>query len=167
MLGLALLYVGAVLFVNGLWLLGKAEDREVALINLFTGLLTFSIALYTAFARPLGAPASFLAAGQMLLFSFTYLWVGLNNLFKLGDGRALGWYCLFVAISTLPSSFATFEAGDGRIGTMWLAWGALWFIFFLLHGLKRPITRLAGWVTLAEAILTAWIPGYLILLGRW
>ncbi len=167
MLGLALLYVGAVLFVNGLWLLGKADDRETAVLNLFTGVLTFLIAIYTAFVQPLGVPASFLAAGQVLLFSFTYLWVALNNFFELGDGRALGWYCLFVAISTIPSSLVTFEAGDPRFGVIWLAWGVLWFIFFLLLALKRPLTRLAGWLAAVEGVVTAWIPGYLLLLGRW
>lgn len=167
MLGLALLYVGAVLFVNGLWLMGKADDRETGLMNLFTGVLTFLIAMYTAFTQPLGQPASFLAAGQALLFSFTYLWIALNNFFKLGDGRALGWYCLFVAISTLPSSLVTFQAGDARFGVIWLAWGVLWFLFFLLLALKRQIMRLTAWATVIVGIVTCWIPGYLILLGRW
>jgi hypothetical protein len=162
-----LLYVGAVLFVNGLWLLGKAETRETALLNLFTGTLTFLISVYIAFTRPFGDAASFLTAGQVLLFSFTYLWVGLNNLFNLGDGRALGWYCLFVAITTVPMSLITFQSGDGRFGVIWLIWGALWFVFFLTLALRRNLGSFTGYATAIVGIATCWIPGFLLLAGRW
>ena len=37
LLGLSLFYVGAVLILNGLWMLGRIGDREIAVINLFTG----------------------------------------------------------------------------------------------------------------------------------
>ena len=34
LLGFALLYVGAVLFLNGLWLMDRIGDREIAVINI-------------------------------------------------------------------------------------------------------------------------------------
>lgn len=37
MLGLILLYVGAVLFVNGVWLMERISGREVAVINILVG----------------------------------------------------------------------------------------------------------------------------------
>jgi hypothetical protein len=43
---LALLYVGAVLFLNGLWLMDRIGDREIAIINIFVGGLTLLIALW-------------------------------------------------------------------------------------------------------------------------
>ncbi|MEL7897792.1 AmiS/UreI family transporter [Vreelandella neptunia] len=36
-LGLTLLYVGAVLFINGIWLLGKISNQEVSIINVLVG----------------------------------------------------------------------------------------------------------------------------------
>lgn len=48
MLGIGLLYVGAVLYINALVFLGKVSGRAVAIMNTFTGLLTLFIALYTA-----------------------------------------------------------------------------------------------------------------------
>ena len=48
LLGLALLYVGAVLFLNGLWLMERVGDREISIINIFVGGLTLLIALYLA-----------------------------------------------------------------------------------------------------------------------
>ncbi|WP_288776222.1 AmiS/UreI family transporter [uncultured Psychrobacter sp.] len=46
MLGLTLLYVGAVLLINGLWLMGKIQDKEVPVINFLVGILSFLIAAY-------------------------------------------------------------------------------------------------------------------------
>lgn len=48
-LGLTLLYVGAVLFINGIWLLGKISNQEVSIINVLVGLLSFIIALHLIF----------------------------------------------------------------------------------------------------------------------
>jgi len=89
LLGLALLYVGAVLFLNGLWLMGHIDDREIAVINIFVGGLTLLISLFLAFGP--GADAgSIKAAGLTLLFTFTYLWVAYNRFHDV-DGRGLGW----------------------------------------------------------------------------
>ena len=49
LLGLSLFYVGAVLILNGLWMLGRIGDREIAVINLFTGGLTLLVSLKLAF----------------------------------------------------------------------------------------------------------------------
>ena len=43
LLGLSLFYVGAVLILNGLWMLGRIGDREITIINLFTGGLTLLV----------------------------------------------------------------------------------------------------------------------------
>ena len=48
-LGLGLLYVGAVLVLNGIWLLGYIQDREIWVMNIFTGGLVLAVALYSAF----------------------------------------------------------------------------------------------------------------------
>jgi len=74
--GMGLLFVGAVLIVNGLWLLGKAEDTDTAVLNFLTGGLTTLIAIWWAFSGASEGTA-FNAAGE-LLFAFTYLWVGHN-----------------------------------------------------------------------------------------
>lgn len=167
MLGLALLYVGAVLFLNGLWLLGRIGDREIAVINFFSGGLTLLIALYLAFG-PGSNPDSILAAAQTLLFSFTYLWVAINR-YTGADGRGLGWYSLFVAITALPVAITTLSSAASTwavwLGLNWAAWAILWFMYFLLLALKKPILRLAGAVTAVEGILTGWLPGYLLLTG--
>ena len=79
MLGMVLLYVGAVLCLNGLWLLGRIGDNEIAVIDIFVGGLTLLVSLYLAFG-PESNPANIKAAALTLLFTFfTYIWVAINR----------------------------------------------------------------------------------------
>jgi hypothetical protein len=86
MLGLILLYVGAVLFINALTALGHIEPKEAAIMNLLTGGLSLFVSLHQVAS---GDPALVRAAAFGLLFSFTYLWVAYVHLSGL-DGRGLG-----------------------------------------------------------------------------
>lgn len=167
LLGFALLYVGAVLFLNGLWLLDRIGDKEIAVINVFVGGVTMAVALFSAFGP--GADAASIKAGALtLLFTFTYLWVAWNR-WNGADGRGLGWFSLFVAITIVPVSLDTLANAQGIwdvwFGLCWAAWAVLWFMFFLLLALQKPIARLTGGVTVLEGILTGWLPGYLLLDG--
>lgn len=162
-----MLYVGAVLFVNGLWILGKVQDREVAIINLFTGAVGFLVAMFSIIRGDL---PSVEFGAYVLLFAFTYLWVAYNRFVDV-DGRGLGWYCLFVAITAVPVGLTVLSQAAGNawliwLGINWLAWAVLWFLYFVLLAVQRPIAKLTATVTIAEAVGTAWVPGYLILSGR-
>lgn len=167
LLGLVLLYVGAVLSLNGLWLMGRIADNEIAVINVFVGGLTLLIALFLAFG-PGADLASVKAAGLTLLFSFTYLWVAINR-HNDADGRGLGWFCLFVAITAVPVAIDTLATAGSTwnvwFGLSWAAWSVLWFMFFLLLALGKPIGKVTGAVTTIQGILTGWIPGLLLLYG--
>jgi hypothetical protein len=188
LLGVVLLYVGAVLVVNGIWLLGQArvaaggedgaaaaeghptfiQNREVSMLNLFTGFVgvVAAVTLIIQGNRDQDL-AALRAAGYILLFAFTYLWVAANNFLNAG-GRAFGWYCLFVAITAIPAGIQTLSNADGNdasiyLGIDWFAWSVLWFMFFLLLALDRPIARLTGSVAVLEGIATAWVFGILLL----
>lgn len=167
LLGLSLFYVGAVLILNGLWMLGRIGDREISIINVFTGGLTLLVALKLAFGE--GADgASIKAAALSLLFSFTYLWVAFNR-FTGADGRGLGWFSLFVAITAVPVAIDTLSVAsstwDWWLGLSWAAWAVLWLLFFLMLALHKPITRLTAGVAIGQGIFTGWLPGYLLLSG--
>lgn len=166
MLGIALLYVGAVLLVNSMMLLGKVSGKGAAPMNFFTGGITLILNVFAVWKAPAGEPLVYYTAATGLLFSFTYLYVGINNALGL-DGKGLGWYCLFVAITAIPTAALTFQSGDFRFGVIWLLWSFLWFLFFLLLALDKPIAKFTGYITLAEAIVTCWLPGYLLLVGYW
>lgn len=167
LLGLALLYIGAVLIINGLWILGYVGDREITFINLFTGFITLCVALYSAFGP--GADAASIKGGALsMLFSATYLWVAFNRIVG-ADGRGLGWFCLFVTITAIPVAVQTLE-GAHNISVVWLGidwslWALLWFAFYLLLGLQLKIGKPTAYLCIAVGIVTAWVPGFMMING--
>ena len=91
------------------------------------------------------------------------------NRYNGADGRGLGWFCLFVAITAVPVTIQTLQGATTTwgywFGLCWGAWGILWFLFFLLLVRKKPIAKFVGAVTVIEGIFTGWLPGYLLLNG--
>jgi len=167
LLGLALLYVGAVLFLNGIWVMGYIEDKEIAVINVFVGTLTLLISLFLAFGP--GADAgSIKAAAFTLLFTFTYYWVAWNR-WNGANGRGLGWFCFFVGITVIPITLQAFgEASstwDVWFALCWASWAVLWLLFWALLALEKPIAKMTGVICAAQGVYTGWVPGYLLLTG--
>lgn len=162
-----LLYVGAVLFINGLMILGKVEPRSAAILNLFVG--TLQVVTPTIVIVQSGGDSDvILGASGLYLFGFTYLYVGLNLLADL-DSTGVGFFSLFVSVAAIGYSYASFFVlSDNPFGVIWLYWSFLWFLFFVLLGLKREsISRYTGWVTAIQGWVTAAIPAYLLLTGNW
>lgn len=223
--GIVLLYVGAALLVNGIWLIGQAraadtatrepapqmagarlgaesslpdetgrgtdradhlaesrridvgshhlgflQGREVAVINIFTGSIGVAVAILLVVLGGINGVRSNVAdAAFILLFAFTYLWIAANQFLGAGS-RAFGWFCFFVAVTAVPTGIYALRDAQGNVAATWLAidwfvWAVLWFLFFLLLALERPIMRQVGWATIAVAIGTARIFGYAILQG--
>ncbi len=114
-----LLYVGAVLFLNGVMLLGKADPKSIAVFNVFVGGLQVLTPTVLIVAH-LDDPTALLNASGIYLFGFTYLYVGIGLLGDL-DTSGVGWFSLFVAIMAVGYSFANFRLlGDGPFGVIWL-----------------------------------------------
>lgn len=162
-----LLYVGAVLFLNGAMLLGWVDGKSAAPMNLFVGLLQVLTPTYLIFTAG-GDPDAILNASGLYLFGFTYLYVAFNLLGDL-DGTGLGYFSLFVAACALVYSALNFtRLGDAAFGVIWLYWAFLWGLFFVVLGLKREeLTRYTGAVCLTQGIVTGAIPAFLLLTGVW
>jgi hypothetical protein len=162
-----LLFVGAVLFMNGLLLLGKVDARSAAVFNLFVGALQVLTPTYLIFTAN-GDQDKILAASGIYLFGFTYLYVGIVLLAGI-DNICVGYYSLFVAIVALGYSFVNFHLfKDYPFGVIWLYWAFLWALFFVVLGLKRTeLNTYVGWVTAIEGWVTGVIPAALLLSGYW
>ncbi|WP_369251000.1 AmiS/UreI family transporter [Streptomyces sp. R41] len=163
-----LLFVGAVLFMNGLLLLGKVDAKAGAVFNLFIGALQVLTPTYLIFTAD-NDPLKILAASGIYLFGFTYLYVGIGLLAGL-DSTGVGYYSLFVAIAALGYAFVNFRLlKDQPFGVIWLYWAFLWFLFFLLLGLKMNghLRAYTGWVTAVQGWVTGVIPAGLLLSGYW
>ena len=232
MTGVVLLYVGVVLIVNGIWLIGQAraaaaaarmpametaavgstvrgggyageaaagqelggeavavppprgaeahplfiQNREIAILNIFTGFIGLVIAITFivdgGLARiPAEGLPSIRAGGAILLFAFTYLWVAYNQYANAG-GRALGWYSLFVAITAIVFGVYTVQTTPGSntadlwLAGNWFAWAVLWGMFWALLTLELPIARITGWVAVLEGAGTAWALAIALLWGK-
>jgi hypothetical protein len=118
---------------------------------------------------PCADASTITAAALTLLFTFGYFWVVWNR-WNGADGRGLGWFCLFVAITTVPVFIETFAGAqsvwDVWFGVSWASWGVLWFLFFLILALGRTeLTRATGVLCALQGVYTGWIPGYMLLSG--
>lgn len=162
-----LLFVGAVLFINGLSLLGWVKGKSLVPMNVFVGLLQVITPLYLIFTAN-GDPAAILGASGLFLFGFTYLYVAANNTFDL-DGSGLGWFCLYVVAAALAYAWFNIREANAAgyvFGVLWLSWTFLWFLFWLVLSLgKTSLTRYTGAVCATQGIITGFIPA-IILIGQ-
>ncbi len=161
-----LMFVGAVLFVNGLLLLGKVDAKGAATFNLFVGALQTAIPFYLI-ATATNTSDILLDSG-IFLFGFTYLYVGISNLAG-QEPRGLGWYSAWVAIMAAAFGVTNIvKFHDPTIGLLWLQWSVLWALFWLVLGLGiSRLTEVTGWLTLILSFTTCTIPGFVLLLGEW
>ncbi|MCW2908335.1 MAG: transporter [Actinomycetia bacterium] len=161
-----LMFVGAVLFVDGLLFLGRVDGKGAATFNLFVGALQVAIPFYLIATAP--STNDILLDAGIFLFGFTYLYVGISNL----AGQSLvglGWYSAWVAIMAAAFGITNIvKFHDPTIGLLWLQWSVLWALFWLVLALGMTrLTAMAGWLTLILSFTTCTIPGFLLLLGEW
>ena len=161
MLGIVLLYVGIVLINNGICRLFNIDEKSAAIMNIFTGALAVIIDTVSVIQ------GEYYAVGTGLLFGFTYLFIAINSIFNL-DKRPYGWYSLFVAINTIPCAYLSFtQELDWRMSVIWVLWGILWLTAFIEIVLKKNLGKFVPYLDIFEGIITAWIPGFLMLVDRW
>ena len=86
------------------------------------------------------------------------------------DQRLYGWFSLFVAINTIPAGILCLTSGYGGnawYGIIWFLWGILWLTAFIEINLKKDLGKFVPYLAIFEGIITAWIPGLLMLWGKW
>lgn len=162
-----LLYVGAVLFVNGLMLLDIVPARSAAVLNLFVGAMQCVLPTIMLVLAD-GDAAAILAASGLYLFGFTYLYVGIVNLSGV-EPEGIGWFSLFVAGGAVVYAALSFTVvHDPVFGVIWLSWAVLWLLFFLVLGLHRDqLTRFTGWSVVLLSQPTCTLPAFLMLSGTY
>ena len=161
-IGVVMLMIGMLLLVNAAWLQGKAETRDVGVFNLVVGVITVAYSGYLGLAAGI-APLS----AAFFLFGMTYVWVGINALRGAADQKALGFYCLLVAVLCMPFAFKTLQSGDLAFAIEWLAFGLTWFLFYqLLYAGKvavmKPLIMMVYLVGFSAAFT-----GWSMLYGYW
>ena len=168
MLGVCLLFVGIVLINNGICTLWNVNGKSAAIMNFFVGGLSIFINFLNL------VQGHYYAAGTGLLFGFTYLFVGIMHLIPV-DGRPFAVFSTFVAINAVVFGFIEGILGspelniepDIRWAAIWWLWAILWGSSFVTDILKKDLGRFVPFLQIFEGVVTAWIPGVLMLLGMW
>ena len=168
MLGVCLLFVGIVLINNGVCSLWKVDGKSAAVMNLFTGGLSVFINFVSL------TQGNYYAAGTGLLFGFTYFFVAADNIFRL-DSRPFGVFSTFVAVNAVVFGIVEGVTGSAALGivpdwrwaAIWWLWAILWGSAFVTDIMKKPLGRFVPCLQIFEGVVTAWIPGILLLLGLW
>jgi hypothetical protein len=133
--GVNMLFVAFILWVIAGNLRGKTGGKETGYLCILVGSLNTITALFLLLN---GNPLGF---GAFLLFAFTYFYFAMDILGGADTFTGLGNYALGVAITTIPYSILYFQLGDVIMGIVWLAWGQLWFMFYLANGLKKNVAK--------------------------
>ena len=168
MLGVCLLFVGIVLINNGVCALANVDKKAAAVMNVLTGGLSLFINLVNL------AQGNYYAAGTGLLFCFTYLFVAAMDIFDL-DALPFAWFSTFVAVNAVlfgivegvTGSAALGIAPDWRWAAIWWLWALLWGSAFVTDILGKNLGRFVPCLQIFEGVVTAWVPGVLLLLRVW
>ena len=150
MLGVCLLFVGIVLINNGICNFYKVDGKSLAVMNIFTG----GLSLFINFVNLV--QGNYYAAGTGLLFCFTYLFVAVNNIFKLSG-----------TLEGFTGSTALGIQPDIRWAAIWYLWAILWGTSFVEDIMGKKLGKFVPALQVFEGIVTAWIPGVLMLIGKW
>ena len=96
-------------------------------------------------------------------------WNPLNGIFNL-DQRLYGWYSLFVAVNSIPAGILCFLDGgffNISMAIIWWLWGVLWLTGWIETVATKNLGKFVGYLSVFEGIVTAWIPGFMIIAGWW
>lgn len=169
MLGVCLLFVGIVLINNGVCSFYQVDRHAAAVMNLFTGGLSLMINILHLIQ------GNYYAAGTGLLFCFTYLFVAANHLLPVKSAVPFAWFSTFVAINAVI--FGTIEgflgsaalgiSPDWRWAVIWYLWAILWGTAFVEDIMGKKLGKFVPALQIFEGIVTAWIPGVMMLLQIW
>jgi putative amide transporter protein len=157
---------GAVLFLNSIMLLGKAEAKSVGIFNIFVGIIQVIIPFYLIVVSSQNNWDLYNNAA-IFLFGLTYLYVGVTLLKGL-EGNGLGWFSLWVAlIAVFYTLISIIHFHDVVNALTWGMWAFLWFLFFLSNALKKKIDTYIGIVAFVQSWVTLTIPALLYFSGVW
>lgn len=168
MLGVCLLFVGIVLINNGVCTLANIDGKSAAVMNILTG----GLSLFINFVNLI--QGNYYAAGTGLLFCFTYLFVAAMDIFEL-DSLPFAWFSTFVAVNAVIFGYIEGVAGssvlgitpDWRWAAIWWLWAVLWGTSFITDILGKELGKFVPFLQVTEGIITAWVPGVMMLLGIW
>ncbi|WP_050614376.1 AmiS/UreI family transporter [Bacillus testis] len=157
---------GAALFLNSMMLSGKAEAKSVAVFNLFIGVLQIVFPFYSIIVSD-QANWTVYGFAATFLFGLTYLFVGCTFL-KGMHGSGLGWFSLWVSVvAVMYTVIAAVHFHNYVDALTWASWVVLWFLFYLLNSMDKPIEKFVSKVAFIQSWITLTLPAMFYFIGVW
>jgi hypothetical protein len=157
---------GAVVFLNSLLSLGKADAKSVGTFNIFVGVIQIIIPFYLLTVSGQDSWQHYNIAA-IFLFGLTFLYGGITILKGL-ESNGLGWFSLWVAIIAVIYTLTSIIHFHDVVNALtWGMWSFLWFLFFLSNTLKKKIDHYVGIVAFVLSWVTLTIPSLLYFIGVW
>ena len=135
----------------------NVDGKSAAVMNIFTG----GLSLFINFVNLV--QGNYYAAGTGLLFCFTYLFVAFSKILKLNP-VPFAWFSTFVAVN---GSEVLGITPDLRWAGIWYLWAILWGTAFVEDIMGKKLGKFVPGLQVFEGVVTAWIPGVMMLLGVW
>lgn len=155
---------GAVLFLNGLFLIGKADGKSIAYFNLFVGAIQTISPLYLVFVSD-QTNWTLYNYSSIFLFGLTYLFLAVTIIKDL-NGNGLGYFSLWVSIiSVVYTLVSIIQFGDIANAITWAFWAYLWFLFYLSMSCGKEIDAYTGRVAIVLSWVTLTIPSMFTMTG--
>jgi len=165
--GFTTLLVAAVVWVDGLWVMGKVSGKSIAFINLFSSIIILLTSVFSIFSVHANI-TSIYGGAITLLISCTYFWISLNIMSDVENMMGLGWFALMVSATLAVLLINPLKAVSPFwyiwSYANWLVWCILFFLYFLLIVFKIKINKLIGYYSIFAAIVNAFLPGFLALM---
>ena len=168
MLGVCLLFVGIVLINNGMCSLYNVDGKSTAIMNIFTG----GLSLFINFVNLV--QGNYYAAGTGLLFCFTLSFVALSKFLKSKpDPICMVFYFLainaviFGTIEGIYRKHCTGNHTGSALGSNHRICGQFSGNCFRRRYLRKKLGKFVPYLQVFEGIVTAWVPGVMMLLQIW
>ena len=102
------------------------------------------------------------------------MFVAIKNIFDL-ESLPFAWFSTFVAVNAVifgivegvTGSVALGIVPDWRWAAIWWLWAILWGSSFVTDILGKNLGKFVPFLQIFEGIVTAWIPGVMLLLNLW
>ena len=135
--------------------------------NFFTGGLSLIINILSLLR------GDFYAAATGLLFGVTYLFVAINGVCDF-EARPLHIFSVFVAVNAVVFGVIEGITGSAELGIVPdIRWAIIWWLWAVLWGsslltlLGKKTGKFVPVLQIVEGVITAWIPGVMMLLRVW
>ena len=91
------------------------------------------------------------------------------------DGKPFAWFSTFVAVNAVIFGYVEGISGSASLGiapdwrwaAIWWLWAVLWGSSFVTDIMGKKLGKFVPCLQVFEGIVTAWIPGVMLLLGIW